>query len=180
MTKLLQNRVLGGLTPESVVTYGSEIKTSRAKLVATPVVDDEIYKTYDKMGSTRRSEATETLKVLKTYKGVLPSNLSLMVVDNGLSVYDNADAAIEHHNAQITDLTRLKGMGGVTAHNMLKCIEDYLYQQADHGSEDAILIKNAIEKLTRSSDRKSDRKSGGKNDKGDNKTNKGGDKAPEK
>ena len=176
MTKLLQNRVLGGLTPESVVTYGSEIKTSRAKLVATPVVDDEIYKTYDKMASTRRSEAAETLKVLKTYKGTLPLPLSLAIIENGLSVYDNADTAIDYNKAEIQDLTRLKGMGGVTAWNMLKCIEEHIYQQADLGSEDAILMKNAIEKLPRSTDKKS----GSKTDKGDDKTDKGGDKVADK
>ena len=62
--------------------------------------------------------------------------------------------AIALHTADIADLTRLKGMGGVTALNMMKCCEEYIYQQADLGNEEAILAKNAIEKLARSSDKK--------------------------
>ena len=154
MTKLLQNRVPDGLPKETIQVYAIDLKAARSKLVPTPVVDDVDFKAFDKMGAVKRAEAEDTLKVLKNFGAVFPLPLSLTVIDNGLSVFDNADDAIALHTADIADLTRLKGMGGVTALNMMKCCEEYIYQQADLGNEEAILAKNAIEKLVRSSDKK--------------------------
>ncbi len=177
MTKLLQNRVPDGLPKETIKVYGTDLKAARSKLVPTPVVDDDDYKAFDKMGAIKRGEAEDTLKVLKNFGAVFPLPLSLTVIDNGLSVFDNADDAIALHNADIADLTRLKGMGGVTALNMIKCCEDYIYQQADLGNEEAILAKNAIEKLVRSSDKKG----ASKGDKANSKTtDKTGETSPAK
>ena len=154
MTKLLQNRVPDGLPEQTIKIYETDLKAARSKLVPTPVVDDVIYKAFDKMGPVKRAEAEETVKILKNFTGTFPLPLSLAVIHNGLSVFDNADDAIALHTAAILDLTRLKGMGGVTALNMIKCCEEYIYQQADLTNDEAILAKNAIEKLVRSSDKK--------------------------
>ena len=161
MTKLLQNRVLKGLPKAEVEAYVAENKVNRAKYVATPVVDDTEFTAFDKMGPVKRTEATETLKVLREHQSALSPALSIAVIDDGLSVFDNADTAIDYHKKALADWTRIKAMGGVTALNMIKCCEEHLYLAADQGSEAGILAKNAIEKLPRSSDRKG----GGKNEK---------------
>ena len=83
MTKLLQNGVLKGLPKTEVEAYVAESKVSRAKYVAMPVVDDTEFAAYDKMGFVKRSEATETVRVLKEYETALSPALSLAVVDNG-------------------------------------------------------------------------------------------------
>ena len=164
MTKLLQNRVLKGLPKAEVEAYVAENKVTRAKYVAMPVVDDTEFATIDKMGLVKRGEAAETVKVLREHQSALSPALSISVIDDGLSVFDNADTAIDYHKKELADWTRIKAMGGVTALNMIKCCEEYLYIAADQGNEAGVLAKNAIEKLPRSSDRKS----GGKNDKPNN------------
>lgn len=164
MTKLLQNGVLKGLPKAEVEAYVAENKVTRAKYVAMPVVDDTEFATFDKMGLIRRSEATDTVKVLRDYQSALSPALSLAVVDNGLSVFDNADTAIDYHKKALADWIRIKAMGGITALNMIKCCEEHLYHVANQGNESGILAKNAIEKLSRSSDKKSGSKSD-KNDK---------------
>ena len=164
MTKLLQNGVLKGLPKTEVEAYVAESKVTRTKYVAMPVVDDTEFAAYDKMGLVKRSEATETVRVLKEYESALSPALSLLVVDNGLSVFDNADTAIDYHKKALADWTRIKAMGGVTALNMIKCCEEHFYHIADQGIEAGILARNAIEKLSRSSDKKSTGKSDKPND----------------
>ena len=163
MTKLLKNRVVSGLAKEQVVAHGQDLQAARNKFVATPIVDDQESKTWEKIGSVKRAEATETLKVLRAYEAELPAHLSLSVANNGLSVFDNADAMIAFHEDAVNDLKRLKTIGGATGFNMIKCIEEHIYLQADQDREWAIGARNLIEKLPRSSDKKS----GGKGDKGD-------------
>ena len=164
MTKLLQNRVREGLTKEKIETYKKEVNAARAKLNDTPVVDNEQYKGYDKMGPVKRTEATETIKVLRKYEKGLPDSLAMSYVDNGLSVYDNCDELVNFHLEVAEDFKRFKGLGGISALNTIKCGEEYFYGEADRGVEMGILVKNAIEKLPRSSDKKTG-----------SKTSKGGD-----
>ena len=133
MTKLLQNRVLKGLPKAEVEAYVTENKATRAKYVAMPVVDDTEFAAFDKMGFVKRGEATETIKVLREYETALSPALSLAVVDDGLSVFDNADTAIDYHKKALADWTRIKAMGGVTALNMIKCCEEHFYHIADQG-----------------------------------------------
>jgi hypothetical protein len=161
MTKLLKNRVLGGLTTVEVETYEADLKIARAKMVATPIVDGEESKSWERVGPVKRAEATETMKVQQLYQANLPEHLSLTVAKNGFSVFDNADGMIAFHKAAIADLEQLKLIGGSTGINMLRCIEEYIYLQADQNQEWAIGAKNLIEKLSRSTDRKSN---SGKND----------------
>lgn len=161
MTKLLKNRVVSGLTQAETETYGLDLLTSRTKFVATPIVDDDEAKTWEKVGPVKRAEAAASLKVLRPYAAELPAHLSLPVADNGFSVFDNADAMIAFHEAAVADLKRLKTIGGATGLNMIKCVEEHIYLQADQDREWAIAARNLIEKLPRSSDKKM----GGNNDK---------------
>lgn len=171
MTKLLKNRVIGGITEANVKAYGLKLKETRSAITPTPPIDDEESKLWDKMGPVKRSESTEALKIVEENEAALPAHLSVEVARNGLSVYDNSDALIAFHEAQIEDLKRLKTIGGATALNMLKCCEEYFFLNAEHGVEAAIPAKNAFEKLPRYSDKKPAAKTD-KGNKGDTPTTK--------
>jgi hypothetical protein len=154
MTKLLKNRVIGGITEADAKTYGIDLKAARAKIVPTPIIDDAESKSWEKVGPVKRAEATETMKVMQNYETNFPAHLSLAVARNGFSVFDNSDEMIAYHKAAIADLERLKSTGGTTGMNMVRCIEEHIYLQADQTQEWAIEAKNLIEKLSRSTDRK--------------------------
>lgn len=154
MTKLLKNIVIGGITEADVKAYGLQLKVLRGSIPPTPIIDDEESKSWEILGPVKRAEATETMTVLTEHEAALPTYLSLQIARNGFSVYDNADALIAFHQAEIENLKQLKKIGGATGLNMIKCCEEYVYQQAEHRVEVAIPAKNAIEKLARHSDKK--------------------------
>ena len=163
MKKVMSNRIPDAVTKETVASFAALLAQARALVMPTPIVEDDEFNSWEKMGPVRYEKAKAKIAVLKLYSDLFTAPLSVEAAANYLSVYEYGDEFIALLQEIIDDFKRLKGISGALGWNMVTYCEKEVEHRAGQNFERSFAAMNALGKPARSTSKKGSKKGVKKN-----------------